>query len=167
MSSDDTAFALVAVYEDPDVARSDVDQIEVLAEHHEVHLHDLAIVRHEEGGHIDLLFRDQRSTLHGAEAGGIAGALAGIMFPPALIAVPLGAGLGASCGAFLGFLWRGLARPDIDALGTAVEEGACAVVAVGTTSAIDAVEAALSHATRVVRRPMTLEVEKLLSAGDH
>lgn len=167
MSPNDTAFALVAVYDDPDVARSDVDLIEVLAEHHEVHLHDLAIVRHEKGGHIDLLFRDRRSTLHGAEAGAIAGALAGIMFPPALIAVPLGAGLGASCGAFLGFLWRGLARPDIDALGTAVEEGDCAVVAVGTTSAINAVEAALTHATRVVRRPITLEVDKLLSAGDN
>lgn len=166
MSASETGFALVGVYDDPDVARSDVDQVEVLADTHKVHLHDLAIVRHEEGGHIDLLFRDPRSTTHGAEAGAIAGALAGIMFPPALIAVPLGAGLGASCGAFLGFLWRGLARPDIDAFGTAVEEGTCAVVAIGTSAAIDAVEDALNHAVRVVRRPITLEVEKLLSAGE-
>jgi uncharacterized membrane protein len=155
------AFALVAVYDDAGAAREDVEAVEDLATRHDVHLHDLAIVRHDDG-QVEILHREQRSTQHGAEAGAIAGALAGILFPPALVAVPLGAVLGSGYGAFVAKLWRGLTRQEIEALGAAVEEGDCAVVAVGTSDAMDALERALARAKRIVRRGMTLEVEHLL-----
>lgn len=163
MSHDSNAFAIVAVYDDLDTAREDVEAMEAIATTHAIHLHDLAIVRHDEG-QVEVLHRDDRSTHHGAEAGAIAGALAGILFPPALVAVPLGAGLGAGFGAFVAHLWRGLNRADIEELGAAVAEGDCAVVAVGTADAADTVEAAVGRARRVVRRPMTLRVEDLLEA---
>lgn len=163
MSHDDNAFAIVAVYDDLDTARADVELVEERATTHEVHLHDLAIVRHDDGN-VEVLHRDDRSTKHGAEAGAIAGALVGILFPPALVAVPVGAGLGAGFGAFVAHLWRGMNRADVEALGAAVAEGDCAVVAVGTHDAADAVEAALGNARRIVRRPLTLRVEDLLQA---
>ena len=102
-----------------------VDLIEVLAEHHEVHLHDLAIVRHEKGGHINLLFRDRAVGSRGRSRCDHQGALAGIMFPPALggparrgwvrLQHPSGVPMARTRSGFL------------DALGTAVEEGDCAV----------------------------------------
>ena len=164
MSHDSTAFAIVAVYDDLDTARADVESMEELATSHTIHLHDLAIVRHDDG-HVEVLHRDERSTQHGAEAGAIAGALAGILFPPALLGMALGAGVGAGFGALVAHLWRGLGRDDLKTLGEAVEEGETAIVAIGTAPALDVVEGALGHASRTVRREIDADLDHLEAPG--
>lgn len=167
MSSEDTAFAFVAVYADADLAREDFATVEAAAGAHEVHLHDAAVVRHEEGGRVEILERDARSAAHGAEAGVIVGALIGILFPPALPGLLLGVAAGGGLGALLAHLWRGLARDDLKTLGEAVEEGETAIVAVGTAPALDVVEGALAHASRTVRREIDADLGALEPpAGD-
>lgn len=161
MSRRETAFALVAVYGDPDAARADVEIVEELATDHDLRLHDIAIVRHEEGGTITTLQRDARSSLHGAEAGALAGALIGILFPPALAGVLVGTAAGATIAGLVTHLWRGLARSDLHELGEAIEEGECAVVTIGTAPAIDLVESALAGATRIVRREIDADLGEL------
>ena len=161
MSTTETAFALVAVYDDGELAHTDVATITDLAAAHEVHLHDLAVVRHEDGK-VEIVERDQRTAMHGAEAGAIVGALAGILFPPALIGLLVGTAAGAAYGGLVGHLWRGLSRADVTALGEAVEAGSCAIVAVGTAEAMDLVEGALEHSRSVVRREMDAALTDLV-----
>ncbi len=161
MSSEDTAFAFVAVYADAGLAGEDFSAVEEAAAAHEVRLHDAAIVRHDEGGQVEIVRRDARSARHGAEAGVIVGALIGILFPPALPGLLLGVAAGGGLGALLAHLWRGLARDDLKTLGEAVEEGETAIVAVGTASALDVVEAALGHASRTVRREIDADLDAL------
>lgn len=165
MSSEDTAFAFVAVYPDAARAEEDFAAVENAASAHEVHLHDAAIVRHEEGGHVDIVRRDARSAAHGAEAGVIVGALIGILFPPALPGLLVGVAAGGGLGALLAHLWRGLARDDLKTLGEAVEEGETAIVAIGTAPALDVVEGALSHASRTVRREIDADLDDLEAPG--
>jgi uncharacterized membrane protein len=165
MASADTAFALVAVYDDTVRADEDFAAIEDAAGDRGVHLHDLAIVRHQEGGRVEFVRRDARSAAHGAEAGVIVGALVGILFPPALPALLVGAAAGGGLGGLIGHLWRGLSRDDLRELGEAVEEGETAIVAIGTARGMELIEAALRHAVRTVRREIDADLGDLGDGG--
>jgi uncharacterized membrane protein len=161
MAPTDTAFAFVAVYADAARADEDFAAVEDAAGERGVHVHDVAIVRHAEGGKVEIVRRDARSAAHGAEAGVIVGALVGILFPPALPALLIGAAAGGGLGGLLAHLWRGLARDDLKALGEAVEEGETAIVAIGTAEGLDRIEAALAHASRTVRREIDADLGDL------
>lgn len=164
MSKGEASFAFVAVYDHTDDARRDYEAIEELATSHDVHVHDVSIVEHR-AGDVKIVRRDERSAAHGAEGGVIVGALLGILFPPALAGLLIGAAAGAGLGAVVGHLWRGFSRDDLKELGEAVEEGRAAIVAIGTTAQLAAVEGALSHATRTVRRELDADLDDLEAAA--
>ncbi|CAB4874964.1 unannotated protein [freshwater metagenome] len=161
MSTTETAFAIVAVYDDEELAHTDAATVEDLADAHEVHLHDLAVVRHDDG-HVRIVERERRTARHGAEAGAIAGALLGILFPPALAGLLIGSAVGAVYGGTVGHLWRGLSRSDVAVMGEAVEAGSCALIAVGTAEAMDLVEGALQHSRSIVRREIDAALSDLV-----
>ncbi len=165
MTHSDDTFAFVAVYADLDRAKDDFEAVQDLAAAHEVHLHDAAIVVHRQGGEVEVVQRDEGSARHGLEGGVIVGALAGLLFPPVLPAMLIGAAAGGGFAALIGHLWRGFGRTDLVHLGEAVEEGEAALVAIGTSAYLDDLERALQHATRTVRKAIDVDPDALRAAA--
>lgn len=165
MSTPGTTFAIVAAYRDLDAAREDFAAVTDLATAHEVHLDDAALVQHKGDGQIDVVRHDARALSHGAEGGIIVGALVGLMFPPALIGMLVGATAAGLIGAAAANLWRGLSRPELAALGAAVEEGEAAIVAIGSEAFTGEVEQAVGNATRIVRQSVNVDRGRLREAA--
>ena len=65
---------------------------------------------------------------HGTWGGAVAGAMVGILFPPAIIAT---AAVGGAAGAIGGHLWRGLSRSDVKELGELIDAGEAALLLIG------------------------------------
>ncbi len=165
MSRPDTTFAIVAAYGDLALAHEDFAAIEDLATAHEVHLDDAALLRNEGEGHVAVVRHDARSLSRGAEGGVIVGALVGLLFPPALVGMLVGATAAGMIGAAAGNLWHGLSRPELAELGAAVEEGEAAIVAIGSQAFTGEVEQALANATRIVRHSVGIDRGKLREAA--
>lgn len=161
MSESATTFAIVAAYSDLDLAHEDFAAIEDLATAHELHLDDAALLHHKGEGQIEVVRHDARAVSRGAEGGIIVGALVGIMFPPALVGMLVGATASGVIGAAAGNLWHGLSRLELAALGDAVEEGEAAIVAIGSAEFSGDVEQAVGNATRIVRQSIGIDRGKL------
>lgn len=165
MTETATTFAIVAAYRDLDAASQDYAAIEDLATAHEVHLDDAALLVHRGDGHVEVVRHDARALSRGAEGGVIVGALVGLMFPPALIGMLVGAAAAGVIGAAAANLWHGLSRPELAALGEAVEEGEAAIVAIGSEAFAGEVEQAVSNATRIVRQSVGVDRGTLRQAA--
>ena len=161
MSEPATTFAIVAAYGDLDLAREDFAAVEDLATAHELHLDDAALLRHDGDGHVEIVRHDARSMSRGAEGGVIVGALIGLMFPPALVGMLVGAVAAGGVGAAAGNLWGGFTRSELTELGGAVEEGEAAIVAIGSQAFAGEVEQALGNATRIVRQSVGVDRRRL------
>ena len=159
-----TTFAIVAAYGDLDLAREDFAAIEDLATAHEVHLDDAALLRHTGDGQVEVVRHDARSLARGAEGGIIVGALVGLMFPPALVGMLVGAAAAGAIGAAAANLWHGFSRQELTDLGGAVEEGEAAIVAIGSEAFAGEVEQAVAHATRIVRTRVGVDRRRLRDA---
>ena len=164
MSEPRTTFAIVAAYSDMEAARGDFAAVEDLATAHELHLDDAALLRHTSEGDVEVVRHDARSLARGAEGGVIVGALIGLMFPPALVGMLLGAVAAGGVGAAAGNLWHGFSRQELNELGAAVEEGEAAIVAIGSEAFAGEVEQAVPNATRIVRQSVGVDRLKLRSA---
>ncbi|HMS62218.1 MAG TPA: DUF1269 domain-containing protein [Solirubrobacteraceae bacterium] len=164
MTSSELTFAVVAAYDELDRARADFAAVEDLAAAHELHLDDAALLRHAVG-HVEVERHDARSTTRGAEGGIIVGALVGLLFPPALAGLAVGAAAGGGLGATIGHLWHGFSRQDLTDLGSLVEEGEAAIVAIGSEAFAGEVEQALGGATRIVRQSVDVDRDLLRAAA--
>lgn len=164
MSDAATTFAIVAAYDDLDLARADFAAIEDLALGHELHLDDAALLRHSGEG-VEVVRHDARAMSRGAEGGVIVGALVGIMFPPALVGMLVGAAAAGAIGAAAGNLWGGFTRGELTDLGLAVEEGEAAIVAIGSEAFAGEVEQAVANATRIVRQSVGVDRRELRDAA--
>jgi len=85
------------------------------------------------------------------------------MFPPALVGMLVGAVAAGGIGAAAANLWHGFSRQELSDLGTAVEEGEAAIVAIGSETFAGAVEQAVPNATRIVRHSVGVDRRKLRS----
>ncbi len=164
MSTTDLTFAVVAAYDEVDRAREDFAAVEDLAAAHELHLDDAALLRHA-AGRVDVERHDARSTSRGAEGGIVVGALVGLLFPPALAGMLVGAAAGGGLGATIGHLWHGFSRQELTDLGGVIEEGEAAIVAIGSEAFAGEVEQALGGATRIVRESVDVDRGLLRAAA--
>ena len=160
-----TTFAIVAAYSDLGLAREDFAAVEDLATAHELHLDDAVLLRHSGEGRVEVVLHDARSIARGAEGGIIVGALVGLMFPPALVGMLVGAVAAGGIGAAAGNLWHGFSRRELRELGDAVEEGEAAIVAIGSEAFAGEVEQAVPNATRIVRQSVGVDRGKLRSVA--
>lgn len=87
--------------------------------------------------------RSESSTRHGAWGGLVAGALVGLIFPPAIIGT---AAIGAGLGAVGGHLEGGLPKADIERLATAVEDGHWGMIVVAGGDLDQVASEAFAHA---------------------
>jgi uncharacterized membrane protein len=138
MAHPDGTFLFIGTYPNEDVARYDYDTIKDLHASGAIGTYDAAVITKDDEGktHVN---KDELSTRHGAWGGAAAGAVVGILFPPALLGSAIA---GAAVGGVGGHLWKGMSRADVKELGDLIDADQAALVVVGESTLEDALEKA-------------------------
>jgi uncharacterized membrane protein len=127
MAMPEDVFIYIGTYPSEDAARADY---EIVKEFHvvaAVGTYDAAVVTKDESGRVHIN-KDETATRHAGWGGAAAGAVVGLLFPPAIIGTAL---VGAAIGGVSGHLWRGMSRSDFKELGEIIDAGEAALVVVG------------------------------------
>ena len=138
MATDDGMFLYIGTYPTEAAARDDYELVKDLHALDVVGTYDAALITKDAAGKV-LVNKDEMATRHGGWGGAAAGAVVGMLFPPALIGSAL---VGGAIGAASGHLWRGLSRSDVKELGDLLDAGEAALLVVGASN----LEAALDEA---------------------
>jgi uncharacterized membrane protein len=144
MAKPDSLFVFVGTYPDEASARDDYDIVKDLHALGAVGSYDAAVITKEADDKVHV-HKDETATRHGAWAGLAVGALAGLLFPPSIIAT---SAIGAAVGGVGGHLWRGMSRHDMKELGELIDEGEAELVVVGQGKVRSAIEEAELHAEK-------------------
>jgi uncharacterized membrane protein len=149
----------VAVYDDISAAEADWEAIETAAQDGRVELADAALVVRNENG-VNVV---KRQSHHGWGKGAVAGAVIGILFPPALLSSAV---VGATSGGVIARLNRSLDRSDIKDLGEVMDSGERVLVVLTSQETAAAAADLLSGATRSVTKESSTaeDVMEALSA---
>lgn len=132
----------VGLYESLDAAEEDYADLKSLHQSGHVGAYDAAVIsKAADGGvHVD---ERRHETRTGTLTGVAVGALAGLLFPPAVLAAAAG---GGAAGALIGHFRGGLSGADLDELGAALEGDEPALVIVGDPGIEAQLERVLSRA---------------------
>lgn len=133
---EETVFLYVGTYADEPTAHSDYELVQALHKAKAVGSYDAVVVIRDNTGKIHVN-KDETALRHGGWGGAAAGAVVGLIFPPAVLGA---AAVGAAAGAVGGHLRRGLSRSDVDELGDLLAQGEAALVVVGRTKLADALD---------------------------
>jgi uncharacterized membrane protein len=150
MAADDGMFLYIGTYPSEAAARDDYDLVKDLHAVDVVGTYDAAVITKDAAGKVHVN-KDEMATRHGGWGGAAAGAVVGMLFPPALIGSAL---VGGAIGAAAGHLWRGLSRSDVKALGDLIDAGQAALLVVGASNLEKALEAAGLSAEQSVARQL-------------
>jgi uncharacterized membrane protein len=120
-------FLFLGAYPDESDAQHDYEAVKRLHSADRIGTYDAAVVTKQADGWVNVQ-KDEIPMRHGAWTGLAAGAVVGILFPPALI--PMAAARAGS-GAVIGQLWHGLSRSDVRELGDALDTGPAALIVIG------------------------------------
>jgi uncharacterized membrane protein len=161
---DDPVFLYLGVYDDPREARDDLDIVRQLHATHIIGTYDAAVTTKDEKGDVHVE-KHEKPTQHGAWWGLGAGAVVGILFPPAL----LGAlAVGGLTGGLIGHFTRGMSRKDVHELGELLDEGQACLIVIGKDKLSGELEKAGIKARRHSERRLAVdraELEKELEAA--
>ena len=113
-------------YENEAAARDDLASVEQQHARRFIGTYDAAVVVKDADGGVKV-HKHEKPTQHAGWTGAAAGAVVGVLFPPAILA---GAVVGGAGGALLGHLAHGLSRADIKRLGDLLDEGHAMLVVV-------------------------------------
>jgi uncharacterized membrane protein len=152
----------IAVYRDLPTAERDWTALEAAAKANAIDLADAALI--EKPTTVETV-TIHRQSHHGWGKGAVAGAVVGVLFPPALIGA---AAVGAGSGAVLARMNRSLDRGDIKDLGDVMDTGEVAVVALTHVDALTALEGVLTGATDKISRSSSTaeEVQQALAEDE-
>ncbi len=149
MATDDGMFLYIGTYPSEVAARDDYEVVKALHSVDVVGTYDAAVITKDEKGKVHVS-KDEMATRHGGWGGAAAGAVVGLLFPPALIGSAL---VGGAIGAASGHLWRGLSRSDVKELGDLIDAGQAALLVVGASTLEKALdEAELSAEESVAKQ---------------
>lgn len=160
MAQPETVFIYIGTYSSEAAARADYDIVKDLHSAGAVGSYDASVVTKDDTGKVHVN-KDETSTRHGAWRGAAAGALVGLLFPPAIIG---GALVGAAAGGVGGHLWRGMSRADVKAFGEIIDEGQAALVIVGESTLQHAVEKARLKAQKHIVKELDMSSKDLDNA---
>jgi uncharacterized membrane protein len=138
MTQTDGMFLYIGTYPTEAAARDDYEVVKDLHALDAVGTYDAAVVTKDGNGKVHVN-KDEMATRHGGWGGAAAGAVIGILFPPAIIGSAV---VGGAIGGIGGHVWRGLSRSDVKELGELIDAGEAALLVVGASS----LEAALDKA---------------------
>jgi uncharacterized membrane protein len=150
MAKADAVFIYIGTYPTWAGAQDDYAVVKDLHAAGAIGTYDAAVVTKDEGGYVHVN-KDEMATRHGAWGGAAAGAVVGILFPPAIIAT---AAVGAAVGGVGGHLWRGMSRADVKELGDIIDDGQAALVIVGESKLQQALEKAGLKAEKHVAKEL-------------
>ncbi len=156
MATPDGMFLYIGTYPNEDAARADYDVVKDLHAVDVVGTYDAAVVTKDSSGKVHVN-KDEMATRHGGWGGAAAGAVVGILFPPAILGSAL---VGAAIGGVGGHLWRGISRSDVKELGELIDTGEAALVVVGAST----VEAALDKAELKAEKHVSKQLDKVSTA---
>ena len=157
--ADRPVFLYAAIYDDVDAARADYEAVLDLHAVGLVGTFDSAVIEKEDGK--VRVHKTEKPTQHGAWTGIAVGAVAGILFPPSIVAT---AAAGGVAGGVIGHLWKGLSRGDLKDLGEALDEGDAALIVIGESKVEEQVEKAVKRAKKVIEKEIDAEADELKRA---
>ena len=153
MAKPDGMFLYIGTYPNEAAARADYDVVKDLHSVDVVGTYDAAVVTKDSSGKVHVN-KDEMATRHGGWGGAAAGAVVGILFPPAVLGSAL---VGAAIGGVGGHLWRGISRSDVKELGELIDAGEAALLVVGAST----LEAALDKAELKAEKHVAKQLDKV------
>ena len=150
MAKTDAVFIYIGTYRNEDAARDDYDVVKDLHAVGAVGTYDAAVVTKDIAGRVHVN-KDEMATRHGAWGGAAAGAVVGILFPPAIIGTAI---VGAAVGGIGGHLWRGMSRSDVKEFGELIDAGQAALVIVGESTLQEALDKQVLKAEKHVAKEL-------------
>lgn len=132
----------IGLYETLAAAEEDYADLKTLHQSGRVGAYDAAVVSKAADGTVQVAER-RHETRAGTLTGVAVGALAGLVFPPAVLAAAAG---GGAAGALIGHFRSGLSGADLEELGTALEGDEPALVVVGDPGIESQLERVLARA---------------------
>jgi len=151
MAHEGPTCVYAASYDDKASADLDLVAVKQLHATGAIRGFDAAIMQRDSTGHVHM-HKDETSTRLGAWGGLVAGAVVGLLFPPAILAT---AAIGAALGGLGAHIWRGLSREDIRQLGAVVDDGAYGLIVLADGRLADVAPQAFSHANSYEQREVT------------
>jgi len=155
MAKPDAVFIYIGTYPGEAAARADYDVVKELHAAGAVGTYDAAVITKDAAGKVHVN-KDEMATRHGAWGGAAAGAVVGILFPPAIIGTAL---VGAAVGGIGGHLWRGMSRADVKEFGDIIDAGQAALIVVGASTIEDAIEKAQLKAEKRVAKELNVSTK--------
>jgi uncharacterized membrane protein len=143
-------FLYIGTYPTEAAARDDYELVKDLHALDVVGTYDAALITKDAAGKV-LVNKDEMATRHGGWGGAAAGAVIGMLFPPALIGSAL---VGGAIGAASGHLWCGLSRSDVKELGELIDTGEAALLVVGASNLEQALDEAELSAEQSVAKQL-------------
>ena len=160
--SDQPVFVFLGVYSDPAIAREDLEVVRDLHATGVIGTYDAAVAVKDADGsvHVD---KWEKPTQHGAWWGIGAGAVVGILFPPALLGA---AAVGGVTGGLIGHFHGGMSRKDVKVLGEMLDAGEACLIVIGKDKLEETLQKANLKAQKTVERQLAVDgkdLEKELS----
>ena len=159
MADGSTLTLFVGRYADTDAASADYDTITEEREERFRTTFDAAVVENSDGS-ATIVHHHETPIGMGATVGVLAGAALGMFFPPLLLAMAAGAGIGA----VVGHLTRGMSRSDIKEIGEALDEACAALVVVVATSHAGEIRMRMPGAIEVTEREIRASAQDIDTA---
>jgi uncharacterized membrane protein len=138
MAKADGVFLYVGTYSSEAAARDDYDIVKDLHAADVVGTYDAAVITKDSSGKVHVN-KDEMATRHAGWGGAAAGAVVGMLFPPAIIGSAI---VGGAVGAASGHLWRGISRSDVKELGELIDSGEAALLVIGASNLEQALDKA-------------------------
>jgi uncharacterized membrane protein len=147
-----TVHLCVGIYDRLETAESDYADLKRLHAEGVVGAYDAAVVAREADGTIAVVDR-KKETARGAWTGLGIGALAGLLFPPAIIGAALAGGV---AGGLVGKARESLSKADAEELGAALSEHEVALAVVGDAALFERLGQVLPRASRRIAKELDL-----------
>jgi uncharacterized membrane protein len=157
MAKTDSVFIYIGTYADVAQAQLDYELVKQLHTADAIGTYDAGVVTKDDKGRVHVN-KDEKATEHGAWGGLAAGAVVGILFPPAVIGAAV---VGATVGGVGGHLWRGMSRSDVKELGELIDTGEAALVVVGQTPLEDVLDGGRLNADRHLSKQLDVSSKDL------
>lgn len=157
--ADRPVFLYAAVYDDLADAEADYEAVLDLHAVGLVGTFDAAVIE-KDGGKVHV-HKTEKPTQHGAWTGIAVGAVAGILFPPSIVATAVAGGV---AGGVVGHLWKGMSRGDLKDLGEALDDGDAALIVIGESKVEEQIEKAVKRAKKVIEKEIDAEADELKRA---
>jgi len=123
--TDESVFLYLGVYHDKATADSDLEVVRELHAGKVIGTYDAAVATKEPDGSVQI---HRKTSRHAGWTGVAAGAVVGLLFPPAIIGSAI---VGGAAGTVVGHFWRSLDRGDLKDLGEMLDSGEAALIVVG------------------------------------